>query len=200
MRGVSVSQSFPAGLGNITVEAYAAAALIPEGRIPIARGPALGGRLSVDTAVDGLSFRVSGYQARPSDPDGGPRRSKNAWAVSSRYEHGRVDLQAEYGSGFVLDHAVRSGYVQAALKLTESWQAVTRFEHVLADTDRRGDDAFEEKRLLVGVAYALNRNFGLRIEQQFHRGYAQPVLADKVEAGAGQGRWTSSVVSLNYLF
>lgn len=197
--GASVEQRFALGGGAVTVEAFAANRL-QSGGAESASGAVLGARAIVETPVEGLSLRASAFAGRLTPSSADERRSKRGWAASARYTHEAVDLQAEVARAFLYERSISTWYVQAARDLGERWQAVARLERIATDTAQRGDDAFEERRWVVGAAYRINEHFGLRLEQQFHRGYGIPVVHETLEAGAGRHRWTSTVLSANYQF
>ena len=197
--GASVEQRIALGRGSATIEVYAAQQLLSGGP-QSARGAALGARVGIETPIDGLSFRLSGYAGRLR-PDGADERAaKRGWAASARYVRDAIDLQAEVARGRLYERSVSTWYLQGALELSERWQAVTRLEHITTDTARRGEDAFGERRLIAGLAWRISPNFGLRLEQQFHRGHAMAVLHETLEEGEGRHRWTSTVLSANYQF
>lgn len=197
--GASVEQRFALGAGAATVEVFAANRLTAGGT-QRARGVVMGARAIIETPVEGLSFRASAFAGRLTLNGADARRAKRGWAASARYKHEAVDLQAEVARGFLYGRSVSTWYAQAAHEVSDHWQAFARLERIATDTTQRGDDAFREQRWAVGAAYAVNQHFGLRLEQQFHRGYAIPVLLEMVEAGAGRPRWTSTVLSANYQF
>lgn len=197
--GASVEQRFTLGGGAATVEVFAANRLLSGGK-QSARGTAIGARAIVETPVEGLSFGASAFAGRLTPDTADTRGSKRGWAASARYRHEAVDLQAEVARGFLYERRVSTWYLQAAHDVGERWQAFVRLERIVTDTAQRGDDAFQEQRWAVGTAYRINEHFGIRLEQQFHRGYAIPVLSETVEAGAGRHRWTSTLLSANYQF
>ncbi len=213
--GASVEQNFQIGASTVKLEVYGASKL-QSGGAEVARGSAAGARLILETPFEGLSLRGSVYSARLSrnkenaleDKDilehtqEDTRQRKRAWAVAVHYlpGQGHVDVQAELARGFLYDHRVSTWYVQAAVPLADHWKAAARFERIVTDTSQRGDDAFQERRLVLGIAYTIKEHFGLRIEQQFHRGYGIPVVHETLEAGTGRPSWKSTVLSINYQF
>lgn len=210
--GASVEQNFHIGASTVKVEAYGAAKL-QSGGAEVARGSAAGARLILETPIEGLSFRGSVYHARLDrrrgraeeietefEAEEGTRLPKRARAVGLRYVQDHIDVQAELARGFLYDHRVSTWYVQAAIPLADHWKAAARIERIVTDTRQRGDDAFQEQRLVLGIAYTINNYFGLRLEQQFHRGYGIPVVHETLEAGTGRHSWKSTVLSINYQF
>ena len=207
--GASVEQNIQIGASRLKLEAYGAAQL-QSGSDEIANGSAVGARLILETPVEGLSLRGSAYSGHlrrikddALDADNTPaddRQRKRAWAVGVRYLQDHIDVQAELARGFLYDRSVRTAYVQAAVPLAPRWTAAARFEQIVTDTSERGEDAHQEKRLVLGVGYAINDNFGIRLEQQFHRGYGMAVVHETLEPGAGRHSWKSTVFSVNYQF
>jgi hypothetical protein len=197
--GASVEHRFAFGDGAATVEAFAANRLLSGGK-QSAQGAVIGARAIVETPVEGLSFGASAFAGRLTPNTADTRGSKRGWAASARYRHDAVDLQAELARGFLYQRRVSTWYLQAARDLGERWQAFARLERIVTDTAQGGDDAFREQRWAVGAAYRINEHFGVRLEQQFHRGYGIPVMNEMVEAGAGRHRWTSTLLSANYQF
>lgn len=199
LEGGMIRRGFAIGGGQAMVEAYAARAVRDEST-RVARGLMVGGRLMMETPVEGLTLGVSGYQGELERNDGNPQLSKRSWALSARYQGDRVDLQAEYGRGFIYTRDVSTWYLQAAVPLAEQWKAVTRIEEMVTDLAQSNDDAYREQRVIVGLAYAINHYLGLRLEQQFHRGYASRVVNEALAPGDGRQHWTSTLLSLNYKF
>lgn len=207
--GASLEQNFQIGASTVKLEAYGAAQL-QSGGAEIARGSVVGARMVLETPVEGLSLRGSAYSGHlkkskevaldHENTQTDAHQHKRAWAVGLRYVQDHVDVQAELARGFLYDHSVTTAYVQAAVPLARHWTAAARLERVVTDTSQRGDDAFQEKRLVFGVGYAINESFGIRLEQQFHRGYGMPVLHEILEADAGRRSWKSTVLSVNYQF
>ena len=154
----------------------------------------------IETPMEGLTLRGSGYRGRFTMNPGDPQSTKYGWALSARFVGERLDLQAELARGFVFDHGASAWYAQAAYTLDASWQAVARIEQAVTDTAQSSDDAYRERRLTLGLAYTINQYFGLRFEQRFHRGYASVVANEVLEAGQGRHRWTSTSLSVNYQF
>lgn len=197
--GASVEQRFELDGSAITVETFAANRMLSGGK-QTARGPTVGTRAIIETPVDGLSFRASAYAGRLKPGTANTRNAKRGWAASARYKQEAVDLQAEVARGFLYERQVATWYLQAAHDMGERWQTFARIERIVTDTAQRGDDAFQEQRWAVGAAYNISDHFGVRLEQQFHRGYGMPVLNETIEAGAGRHRWTSTLLSVNYQF
>ena len=154
----------------------------------------------IETPLEGLTLRASGYRGRFTMSSGDQQRTKHGWAISARFAGERLDLQAELARGFALDHGVSAQYAQAAYTLDANWQAVARIDQSVTDTAQSSDDAYRERRLTLGLAYTINQHLGLRVEQRFHRGYASVVADEVLEAGQGRHRWTSSVLSVNCQF
>lgn len=197
--GASGKQRFDWGSQSATVEAYAATVLTSDGNARV-RGPVGGARVIIETPLEGLTLRASGYRGRFAMSPGDQQRNKYGWAVSARFAGERLDLQAELARGFAFDHGVSAWYAQAAYTLDANWQAMARIEQAVTDTAQSSDDAYRERRLTLGLAYTINQYLGLRLEQRFHRGYASMVAGEVLEAGQGRQRWTSTLMSVNYLF
>ena len=197
--GASVKHRFDWGARSATVEAYAAKVLNSDGSERM-RGPVGGARVIIETPLEGLTLRASGYRGRFAMSPGDQQSTKYGWVISARFAGERLDLQAELARGFAFDHGVSAWYAQAAYTLDADWQAVARIEQAVTDTAQSSDDAYRERRLTLGLAYTINQHLGLRLEQRFHRGYASVVADEILEAGQGRHRWTSTLLSVNYQF
>ena len=197
--GASVKHRFDWGAQSATVEAYAAKVLNSGGGERV-RGPMGGARVIIETPLEGLTLRASGYRGRFAMSTGDQQRTKYGWVMSARFAGERLDLQAELARGFVFDHGVSAWYAQAAYTLDANWRAVARIDQAVTDTAQSSDDAYRERRLTLGLAYTINQHLGLRLEQRFHRGYASMVADEVLEAGQGRPRWTSTLLSVNYQF
>jgi hypothetical protein len=190
--GVSVEADHRLDTGAVSYEIYAAGALLPGGD-RTAYGQALGARVVYETTIDGLSLSWSGYGARLDPERTGEKQSKRAQAVSLRWKATSWDLQAETSRAFRYDRTHRADYLQGSWIANEHWEWVMRAER--AATRPIGGESVTERRNVLGVAWRLNYNFGVRFEQRWHRGDA----ADGAD-GEGASRWRSSVLSVNYRF
>ena len=117
IRGASVKHRVAWGEQSATVEAYAATELRSDGA-EIMQGRVGGARAIIETPMEGLTLRASGYRGRFKVSPGDQQHTKYGWALSARFADGRLDLQAELARSFVLDHGVSAWYVQAAHTLT----------------------------------------------------------------------------------
>lgn len=197
--GVSVESELRLGNSVVSYEAYAAGALLPGGE-RTAYGPALGARVIIEPPLPGLSLRVSAYGARLKPHGADERQPKRAAALSLRWQRDPWDLQAEAAHSLHYDHRIQTQYVQGSWQFDPRWELMVRAERVVTDTAQRHDDAFRERQWVLGLAWRLNHNVGVRAEQHWHRGHGLAVIQEWVEPGLGQPRWTSSVLSLNFQF
>ena len=94
VRGASVKHRFDWGEQSATVEAYAAMALDSDGSERI-HGPMGGARVIIETPLEGLTLRASGYRGRFTMRSGDQQRTKHGWVISARFAGERLDLQAE---------------------------------------------------------------------------------------------------------
>ena len=197
--GGMVTQKLSLGDSRLSIDAFAATAMHSDDA-EAARGSAWGARAMIETPINGLTLSGSGYRGKLALGGASGRRTKKGWVLSAHFANEQIDLQAEVARGHVYDHGVSAWYVQAALPLAESWHVTARFEGMVTDVAERKDDAYREERGTVGLAYSINRNFGLRLEQRLHRGYASAVADGRLAAGLGRHRWTSTVLGVNFKF
>lgn len=202
LQGGGVEHAIVLGGTTARVRAFAARALVPDADAPM-RGAVLGARVAVDPPLDGVSLALSGYHGRVRPEDGDSRVAKSAWALSARWQPGFGTLEAEWGGGRIDERRVEAAYVQFVRPLREGLDLALRAERVLTDRARRGQHDSDQRRLVVGLAWALTPSIGLRLEWQRHHGHALPRLAAD-ESGAADDdlrrRWSSTVLSVNAMF
>ena len=202
VRGVAVEHEATLAGRPATWTAFAGLALVPDADAPLP-GPVLGGRLRVETAVPGLSLSLSGYRARVAPEAGEPRSGKHAWALSARWQPARWTLQTEWARGRIDERALQTLHLSAAHPLSDTVEAALRVERVQSDRAQPRQDGNDQRRLVLGVAWAVTPVVGMRLEWQRHRGHALPLLAAQENGGSGgdlRARWSSAVLSLNAVF
>lgn len=197
--GGSVESQLQLGSSTLSYEVYGAGALLPGGD-RTAYGPAIGGRAIFEPPVAGLSLGLSSYAARLKPAPGEQRQQKRATAFSLRWQHNPIELQAEWARGVRYGRGIETSYVQGAWQFARQWELMSRIERVITDTAQSEDDAFRERRFVLGLAGRINHHVGLRLEQRWHRGNGMSVAQEVIEPGEGRARWASTVFSVNYQF
>lgn len=137
----------------------------------------LGGRLNVLTPVEGLMVGLSGYfgdetieGAASLGP--GEERNREVYGAHAEYLGARLWLRGEYGHLLNEDQFEQDGYyLEAAWKLTESWQLATRYDWWEVDPlefdrnllERFTRAALEHEELALGVNYWFNPSFVIKL-------------------------------------
>jgi hypothetical protein len=177
---------------DLTVEAYAAAAMVPDAD-DAQRGRVLGGRVSLQPEGTGLTFKLSGYAGRvKTDEDA--RARKQALVASVMLERETWSLQAEYGQARLGEQSLALGYVQADYRLAESWQVFTRFDQ--GSQREQGVEPLRERSLAMGLAWKPSQHWGMRLEWSHHRGQ----IASEEDEQPARPRWNKVALSANYMF
>jgi hypothetical protein len=152
----------------------------------------IGGRLSINTPINGLSFGGSGYRGKATTDisvlSGVATRTVNDIHVD--YSGDRFTLRAEKGhlrNG--TDFSVNSDYVEAAYKLTEHWQIAARTEKLkvgvnlnLSQLPPIYPQLLKNSENAVSLSYWFRPNFVLRGSVQQIKGnrFAFPATSDEV--------------------
>ncbi len=152
----------------------------------------IGGRLNINTPVDGLSFGASGYRGKATTDlqvlSGISQR--NVTDMHIDYSGDRITLRAEKGhlqNG--TDFTVKSDYIEAAYKLTDHWQIAARTEKLnvnvnlnLADLPPIYPQLLTNSEKAVSLSYWFRPNFVLRGSVQQIKGnrFAFPATSEEV--------------------
>lgn len=202
VRGVVVEHEMQIAGQAASLKAFAGNALVPDADRPLP-GLVLGGHLQVETPLPGLRLAVSGYHARVSLEPDEPRSGKHAWALSAQWQPASWTWQAEWAQGRIEDHALQALYLSVSHPLGAQVDAALRIERVQTDRRQPRQDGNDQRRLVLGLAWAVTPVIGVRLEWQRHRGHALPWLAAQESGGDGSGlrsRWSSTVLSVNAMF
>jgi hypothetical protein len=164
----------------------------------------VGGRIDWHTPIDGLRLMASAAtktQLTLGDP---ADTRKTSAILSAGWSQNRLDLKSEYGwiqrsMGGRTD-STHVWYVQAGYELTESWRPFVRYERLRAPGYTSDNPATFQNTLALGVTYRFNSYVGLRLENHFNRGYAQPVLSGETAAGTGVKDWQMFGASVVFMF
>ncbi len=118
----------------------------------------LGGRLRIDTPLDGLSFGLSAYAGEPVDHDAPEADWGDVSTVllHMAFERGKFGVRGEIGRheqpGFETD----AFYVEADYYLDDHWQLAFRFEDIDLELDEgaaAADSLLEHQELVFGINY-----------------------------------------------
>lgn len=151
-----------------------------------------GGRVNVNTPVNGLSFGASGYRGKATTDlqilSGEPTR--NVTDMHIDYSGDRITVRGEKGhlqNG--RDFTVGSDYIEAAYKVTDHWQVAARTEkldvHVnlnLAELPPIYPQLLKNSEKAVSLSYWFRPNFVIRGSVQQIKGnrFAFPATSDAV--------------------
>lgn len=152
----------------------------------------IGGRLSVATPIDGLSFGASGYRGKAETNlqtlSGRPIRDVSDLHVD--YTGDRLTLRAEKGhlrNG--TDFTVSSSYAEGSYKLTSHWQVALRTEKLdvkpnldLATLPSIYPQLLKNRENAISISYWFAPNFVVRGSLQDIKGnrFAFPATSDEV--------------------
>lgn len=198
-RGLSLAYNHDLGGGSLTWDAYVGHAVEFESGDHRHYG-LVGGRVSYQTPMDGLRTTLSAYGNNLERIETGETTRKKAWILSMDYTRDALDLKAEYGHVTSFGETGETWYCQAAYTLRERWTPYLRYDYFTPDRANRDDPSFYQRATVVGLGYIFNDYVGLRLETHFNHGYALPVAAGEMDAGAGKTDWRMTAVSLNFVF
>lgn len=159
----------------------------------------IGGRLSLNTPINGLSIGASGYRGKATTDlqvlSGTPER--NVTDVHLDYSGDRVTIRAEKGhlqNG--TDFTVKSNYIEAAYKITDHWQIAGRTEKLdvgvnlnLAKLPPIYPQLLTNSENAVSLSYWFRPDFVIRGSVQQIKGnrFAFPATSDAVLAALASG-------------
>ncbi len=165
---------------------------LPEEEGPDQVDRLLGGRLVVQTPVDGLSLGLSGYGGKLEDAD--PPRDR--WGDDSSYgAYAEFDRTPWLARSEIARHRedlfdTNAGYVELARRFGPHWQAAVRFDRVRATFVTNLPDEFDSllrhDEASFGVSYWYNENLVFR--GSYHRVdgnlFAHPTGQELIDAAA----------------
>ncbi len=160
-----------------------------------------GGRLSISTPLDGLSFGFSGYagedKSEEETGEGGFVGDNSSYGVHLEYLSSRLWLRSEYikhiqnatsGQGDNLETITNSFYVEVAVKLLGNWQAAVRYdwnEGDITELDlnmlpRFFQEYMKHQDLAFGLNYWFNSNLVVKCSYHMVEGikFGFPHFAD----------------------
>jgi hypothetical protein len=190
--------------GSCTSPVYAAEAPVSDRRL-------YGGRVTWETPVEGLramlSFNRTAVElVTAQQPTLGSMAQETRAMLSFDFLRNDWDVKAEFNMhlypGFGTDYAtVRSDawYVQAGRTLGKLTPYV-RYDFADADNQHESDPSYFQRTWVAGLNVRVLDNLNVRGEVHANHGYALPVAAGEVPAGAGKDSWQMFVVSVNFIF
>ena len=203
--GAGLTWTQPVGKGRVDFDLYGGQIVEHASVASLQKQKGLiGGRIDWHTPIDGLRLMVS-VATKLQQNIGDPLDTRKTSAIlSAGWTSDRLDLKSEYGwiersMGSQTD-STQVWYVQAGYELTENWRPFARYEMLRAPDYASNNPATYQNTLALGVTYRINSNVGLRLENHFNRGYAQPVLSGETAAGAGVKDWQMFGASLVFIF
>lgn len=177
----------------------------------------IGGRLTIQTPLDGLSFGLSSYtgdvefEINGEVPENDPFKDHyTIFGASAEYLSDRWWIRSEYltqkDSPIIEIDVV---YVEAAYKITEHWQAAARYE--VADFNINIPEAqifpesfFEHEDVALGINYWLNPNLVFKLSYHIVNGnrFANPEKAEDFLADLQKGSFdeTTNLISFGVQF
>lgn len=201
-RGAAVIYTHDFGGGSLSWDAYGGEVADFQAAVTLKNRRLLGGRVTYKTPLEGLRFMASAFRNKQEDTLTAKKGTEKAWILSGDYTNNNWDLKAEYAN---LNHALdgknaKSYYTQAGYTFMEKWTPFVRLDYITTDKTQRTDPSFYQKTVALGVGYKLNNGVSLRLENHWNRGYALPVAAAEVAAGAGKPDWNMLAASVQFIF
>jgi hypothetical protein len=126
-----------------------------------------GGRLWVQTPMDGLRFGVSRYRGETSEINAG-LSTIDAHGVSAELAVSRLTTRAEYVYQWENDNDNQTGYyVESAVRVVGNWEVAGLFNKYWADLDGPEDQAvislLRHREVAVGINYWFSPNFVIKL-------------------------------------
>lgn len=206
LRGGVLDWRAPGGsFGELTFEGWLARNIVPDAGAA-RRARVAGARLSWDTPLPGLGFKLSGYRGRVAnvdddeddDDDGAPAvpaafrpayESKRSFVASVSYDTGAWKLTAEAGRSRVGERSAKAGYLEVQWRPLDRWHGFARLEGAHRANDDSGAAA-THRRAAAGLAWMAHEHWGVRLELGHNRETGRP----------GRGRWNDALLSVNFVF
>ncbi len=189
-------------------------------------GLLVGGRITYDTPIDGLTLMstFSSSEMYMWMQMSMSMMGTTSWMTpveewdkmemlitSLEYVNNGIDLKAEYATMDMMEKAMlkskmESYYVQAGYNVTDKWTPFVRYDYILTDdedssgNDLKSDPRFYQKAMTVGVGYKINYNLALKAEYHSIKGYA---LTDKpfvFSSGKNDKNWDLFAASISFIF
>jgi len=156
-----------------------------------------GGRLTLTSPIDGLSFGASAFSGQP-QARGNTALRNPSWGDFSSYGahleflRGPWNLRTEVGRHYEDEYSSKAGYVEISRRIGTHWQGALRGESVRVDFDQElppdAKSLLDHDELVAGISYWLSENLVLRLAYHRIEGnlFAHPSeeeLADVLAAG-----------------
>lgn len=131
----------------------------------------VGGRLVLETPIEGLSFGVSAFGGDPEveGEPAGPILKHEVLGVHLEYRTERLSVTAEHATreGGLQNFEVDASYAEVAYMLNDHWQIAARYDEAELDPARPervpNPSLLEHKDLTFGVNYWLNSYYVLKL-------------------------------------
>jgi len=163
----------------------------------------IGARASYNTPMPGLKLMTSIYHSGLEES--GESGQIKTLSFSASYHPDKLSLEMEIARKSVFDETIETYYVQIGYTLQYKWTPfirydTIRYDDITTDKDNRSNPSFYQQSSIIGLGYIINKNFGLRVEHHFNKGYGLAVVSEEVIAGTGKKTWSMSALSLNVIF
>lgn len=123
----------------------------------------LGGRLSLETPIAGLTARLSAYTGTAVAGGGEGASRRNAFALSGEYLGEQLSVRAEYALLSETDLTTNAGYVEAAWMFKSGLQLSGRVEGSWTDLEGVGSSPYlRHREAALGVGYWFSPEFVIR--------------------------------------
>jgi hypothetical protein len=138
----------------------------------------IGGKLGVETPVEGLRFSVSAFTGKRSDVD----ESHRSGALSLEYINDRWLVRAETAGHKEESESVRGSYIEAAFRAAGPWQLTVRYGTSRTSVEEHIDSRFLRHRDLAGgVNLWLDPKVVIKTELHFIEGNRLAIAAEGAE-------------------
>jgi hypothetical protein len=127
---------------------------------------AIGGRISLETPIQGLTARVSAYSGAAPAAEGAAATRRTVAALSGEYLSEALSLRAEYALLVEKDVTTNAGYVEAAWMFKSGLQVAGRVEGSWSSVEgiSSSSDLLRHQEAAVGVNYWFAPDFVIKAE------------------------------------
>ena len=166
-----------------------------------------GGRLTY-MPLEGLKLMGSfaGFKEEVIDTTTGadvfPEGKERIVVGSASFEHGGIEINAEYAKKKNIEGDLLSYYAEAGYHFFEKLTPYVRYDYI-----RRADDGIDktdpsnyQKEYVFGVGYKINPYFAVKVEEHWIEGYLLPIVTEEAEAGLGEKKWNMLSAGINFMF